>query len=380
MDLTRAIICACVAATIGAASTAVRADGGSVGPGAKDHDQEVGTSGVSNQGIGAPGVSSQGIGAPGVSLDPLGVVRTLYLSAAYEDALAALAGLPAGVDDDQAEKLRALCLLALNRTDDAQRVLARLATRKPMLKLGEAESPKLVSMFRAARAQVLPAAIKALYSAAKSSFERGDLAMAVAQFSDVIQLISENELTRDAALSDIRLLAEGFSKLANQQLAAQNLTTSPAPSGAEPPTSEPATVTSAPESDSETSPARAATSRTEAAADAAVIYSADDGDVVAPGVIDQTVPKWTPPTVGDYRSQTFSGVVELIIDETGSVVSVSLVQRLNVMYDQLLVRAAKGWRYRPALRNGQPVKYRKQINIVLHPANQVTDQSGRPND
>ena len=370
MDLTRAIICACVAATIGTASTAVHADGGSAGLGAKDREQEVG----------AAGVSSQGIGAPGVSLDPLGVVRTLYLSAAYEDALAALAGLPAGVDDDQAEKLRALCLVALNRTDDAQRVLARLATRHPMLKLGEAESPKLVTMFRAARTQVLPAAIKALYSAAKSSFERGDLAMAVGQFSDVIQLISENELTRDAALSDIRLLAEGFSKLANQQLSAQNSTTSPAPSGAEPPTPEPATVTSAPESDPETSPARAAASRTEAAADAAVIYSADNGDVVAPGVIDQTVPKWTPPTVGDYRSQTFSGVLELIIDETGSVVSVSLVQRLNVMYDQLLVRAARGWRYRPALRNGQPVKYRKQINIVLHPANQVTDQSGRPND
>jgi hypothetical protein len=303
----------------------------------------------------------------------------LYLSAAYEDALAALAGLPPGVDNDQADKLRALCLLALNRTGEAQRALARLATRQPMLKLDEAESPKLVSMFRAARAQVLPAAIRALYSAAKSSFERGDLAMAVAQFSDVIQLTSENELTGDAALADIRLLAEGFSKLASEQLSQQNSTTSPASSGAEPPTPTPATITSAPTAGSGTSPAGPASS-TVAAAEAALTYSADDDDVVAPIVIDQTIPKWTPPTVGDYRSQTFSGVLELIIDETGSVVSVSLVQRLNVMYDQLLVHAARQWRYRPALRSGQPVKYRKQMNIVLRPADQVTDQSGPRKD
>ena len=42
------------------------------------------------RGEGAPGVRVQGVGAPGVGLDPLGVVKTLYLSAAYEDALAAL--------------------------------------------------------------------------------------------------------------------------------------------------------------------------------------------------------------------------------------------------------------------------------------------------
>jgi hypothetical protein len=42
-------------------------------------------------------------------------------------------------------------------------------------------------------------------------------------------------------------------------------------------------------------------------------------------------------------------------------------QRLNVMYDQLLLSATKRWRYRPAFRNGKPVKYRKQINIVLRP-------------
>jgi hypothetical protein len=304
----------------------------------------------------------------------------LYLSAAYEDALAALAALPPAVDNDQADKLRALCLLALNRTDDARRALARLATRRPMLELDEAESPKLVSMFREVRAQVLPAAVKALYAAAKSSFERGDLTMAVAQFSDVIRLISDNELTGDAALADIELVAEGFSKLANQQLSAQILKTAPAASGADAPAPAPAPVTSVPAPGAAASPAGPAAPRAMAAGEAALIYSAGDGDVVAPVVIEQTLPKWTPPTVGDYGSQTFSGMLELIIDETGGVMSVSLVQRLNVMYDQLLVHAARRWRYRPAVRNGRPVKYRKQINVVLHPADQVTDQSGPRKD
>src|SRR5262245_338957 len=47
--------------------------------------------------------------------DPLDAAKTLYLAAAYEDALSALGNLPASADLDQADKFRALCYLALNR-------------------------------------------------------------------------------------------------------------------------------------------------------------------------------------------------------------------------------------------------------------------------
>ena len=107
--------------------------------------------------------------------DPLDAAKTLYLSAAYEEALNALTNLPGTVDVDQADKFRALCFLALNRTQDAQQALERLATRRPLLTFDEAESPKLVTMFRDARNKVLPAAARSMYTTAKASFEKGEL-------------------------------------------------------------------------------------------------------------------------------------------------------------------------------------------------------------
>jgi len=77
----------------------------------------------------------------GTGADQLEAARSLYMAAAYEEALAALTSLPDGVDVDQADKFRALCQLALNRTKDAQQTLERLATRRPMLTLDESEAP-----------------------------------------------------------------------------------------------------------------------------------------------------------------------------------------------------------------------------------------------
>jgi hypothetical protein len=34
-------------------------------------------------------------------------------------------------------------------------------------------------------------------------------------------------------------------------------------------------------------------------------------------------------------------------------------------YDELLLQAARNWRYRPALKDGTPVKYSRTIFIVL---------------
>jgi hypothetical protein len=270
--------------------------------------------------------------------DPLDAAKSLYLSAAYEEALTALANLPAGVDPDQADKFRALCQMALNRTQDAQETLERLAARRPMLKLDEGESPKLVAMFDEARARVLPNAAKSLYTSAKSNFEQGDLKTAASQFRELNQLLNEKELA-GPAFSDIRMLADGFGKLTDQQLSAVS-TTAKAPVAPPPPPP--------------------------AVPDVSKIYTVADQEVVPPVPIDQTIPQWIPP-LGNFKFQEFSGSLEVVIDESGLVSSAVMTQKLNVMYDQLLLSATKRWRYRPAFRNGKPVKYRKQIAVVLRP-------------
>jgi hypothetical protein len=279
--------------------------------------------------------------------DPLDAAKTLYMSASYEEALTALTNLPSSADADQADKFRALCLLALNRTQDAQQALEKLAARRPLLKFDESESPKLVAMFREARVRVLPGAAKAMYSAAKANFEQGELTKAAGQFSELIALLSDKDFANQAAFADLRLLAEGFSKLTDQQLASERAAAAaPKPAAPEPVPPPPV--------------------------DPNKIYTSGDAGILAPVAIEQTIPQWVPPS-GNLRYQEFAGVLEVIIDETGAVSSAAMAQRINVIYDQVLLNAAKRWRYRPAQRGGQPVKYRKLINVVLRPVVPGTD-------
>jgi TonB family protein len=62
------------------------------------------------------------------------------------------------------------------------------------------------------------------------------------------------------------------------------------------------------------------------------------------------------------RSQA-QGIVEVVIAEDGSVESAVIRRSVNVVYDQLLLEAARRWKYRPALKAGVPVRYTKTILV-----------------
>jgi TonB family protein len=59
------------------------------------------------------------------------------------------------------------------------------------------------------------------------------------------------------------------------------------------------------------------------------------------------------------------GRVEVVIDMDGRVTLVTIRQPMHPFYDQLVLSAAREWRYRPATFNGVPVKYRKTIGITV---------------
>src|SRR5262245_30266450 len=110
--------------------------------------------------------------------DPLTTAKTLYQSASYQDALAALSNLPNGANLDEADKYRALCFLGLNRAQDAEHALEQLVTRRPLFALDPFDSPKLVATFRDVRAKVLPSVARTMYGTAKASFDGGKFASA----------------------------------------------------------------------------------------------------------------------------------------------------------------------------------------------------------
>jgi hypothetical protein len=329
------------------------------------------------------------------AVDQLDAARQLYLAASYEEALESLATVPSGADLDQVDKLRALCLLALSRNDEARKALESLASRRPLLQLDESESPKLVSLYREARLRMLPPATKSLYGVARASYEKGELEAAKQQFGDVLTLLADPELSKLPEIADLKLLAEGFANLVDQQLSRQTASSgAPAPTAAQPrppaaaaqtssketsiPIPPPAAIQpppqtsqttapapgSVPASDRSTPPAVTAAVPAPAATDRA-IFTVDDPGVTAPVAIEQRLPPWVPPA--GLSDQSFSGSIELLVDEAGRVTVATMSKSVNASYDRLLLTQARTWRYRPATRNGRPVKFRRVVSIVLAP-------------
>jgi hypothetical protein len=91
-----------------------------------------------------------------------------------------------------------------------------------------------------------------------------------------------------------------------------------------------------------------------------VIHSQDSVDVSPPVAVRPQLPRELPPTLS--RSELRR--IELVISAEGKVNEVRLVGRPRNVHDSMLLSAAKAWEFRPAVKNGVPVMYRKTIWIA----------------
>jgi tetratricopeptide (TPR) repeat protein len=276
--------------------------------------------------------------------------KALYASGNYEEALSRLTNATAAGGAAEVNQYRALCLLALGRSSEAERSLEDLVTQRPLFKMSETDvSPRVVAMFHDVRKRLLPAATRDLYARARTNYDQKLYSRAATEFKDVLQLLVDPDLGKDAAaLTDLKMIAEGFLKLAEVEVAAAVKAEMDAAAAAK--TQAAPEVPKAPEV-----PASAR------------IYTDADKDVTPPVDIgSRTLPEWKPPT-GAAGQFEYRGVLRLLIDEQGKVEQVALVQKVLDTYDPLLLAAARNWTFRPARRNGQPVKYQKIIGITLLP-------------
>ena len=84
--------------------------------------------------------------------------------------------------------------------------------------------------------------------------------------------------------------------------------------------------------------------------------------MVAPGTIRQDIPAVPAPVMAMAKSR---GLLELVVDEQGRVVSMSMRTSIHPAYDSLLLTAARDWKYTPATMQGQPVRFRKLIQVAV---------------
>jgi len=294
--------------------------------------------------------------------DDLSAARELYASAAYEEALAALnrvraAGAPAS-DAFAVEQYRAFCLLALGRGAEAQSSIEALVVADPLYQPSSEVSPRVRTAFSEVRRRLLPSIIPQQYAKAKAAFDRKDYVAAAAGFGQVLKVMADPEVVQLAGqppLSDLRTLATGFQELSTKAIPPPPLPVAPRPVA---PTATATTVPAAP-------PLTPAPLPPLPAAAAVVppparIYSSYDARVLMPAVIRQDLPPFT-----GRLSDAATGALEIVINERGQVESATIRESVSLAYDRLAVDAARSWRYKPAMLDGVPVKFRKLISIAV---------------
>jgi TonB family protein len=270
----------------------------------------------------------------------LAVARTLYASAEYGGALEMLNGLasdaPLGPERQAIELYRALCLVAVGNSNEATRVIEAMIVMDPLYRPGADDvPPRLRTAFTDARRRLLPGLVQQGYLSAKAAFDKKDYPAAAKGFSQVLAGLADPDIESAASqppLSDLKMLASGFSDLAGKAMA-------PPPAPAPTPAQEPAVD-------------KAATR----------VYSPSDTNVVPPITVRQVVPP--------YPGRVLLGgslVMDIVIDTSGAVESATMASPPNPAYDRLVLGATKTWQYQPATLNGKPVKYRKRIQMTLVP-------------
>jgi hypothetical protein len=269
--------------------------------------------------------------------------RQLYASADYRSALtmlnALLAASPSPQERQSIELYRTFCLVAIGSTDEANKAIEAMVSRDPLYRPNMDEvPPRLRTVFSDARKRMLPALIQERYIIAKTAFDRGDMKSAADGFTQVLLALADPDIetaAKQAPLSDLRVLASGFNDLTVRALTPPPVPVVPLVPQAPPPP--PVTVAREP-----------------------VIYTQDDKNVTPPVTVRQDLPQYPGRVVFDR-----TGIIEVIIDTTGTVESATMLESMEPLYNRLLLAAARTWTYRPARIDGNPVKYRKRIQVSL---------------
>ncbi len=285
-------------------------------------------------------------GAGAQSDSSLESAKALYDAASFDEALTVLDDLGKAQperDVEEVQRYRALCLLALNRTKEAQSAIEIVVSRDPLYKLAADEAPPRMQVaFADVRRRLLPRVTEQLYAAAKSSFDRKEYTLAATQFQDLLTFLEDADAKSLPSLKEFRTLATGFHDLSASAPAAP----APAPAPAVPAQSQIA------KSVASTAPVPL------------TVTSDNTSGLLQPAVtLRQQMPLWE--GAKDALPRGYTGKLRIIIDEQGNVDDARIVEPVHPIYDALLLSAARTWKYEPAKLDGRPVRYVKVIEVVL---------------
>jgi len=292
-----------------------------------------------------------GVALSAAAQDPLSAAREQYASADYEQALATLGGLRGSETSssvlEQVEQYRAFCLFALGRTADAVSVAEGLVRKNPMLELDATDaSPRLSAMFTDVRRRLLPTLIRERYRQARAALDDKNFLNAEPRLIEVRQMLSEAEEIKamDEGMADLRVLVDGFLDLTRglrESAAAEQARLAAAAKETAQKAAAPPPVIRVPTFDSSAT------------------------NVTAPVAVRQEVPAVPPSLLPMFKSGETAGQLDVLVDEFGNVEESTIRLSMQPVYDAMVLRASRQWKYQPARNGAVPVKYLKTIGVVV---------------
>jgi hypothetical protein len=330
----------------------------------------------------------------GQVIDTLVKAKALYAEASYDEALVALKG----NDGAEAYQYRALCFLALGKTQDAERAIESLINVAPTFAVSDADlPPRLVTLFAQTRKRVMPGVVKRLFTEARADFQARNMTTARDKFEKVLTLTKDPAMADSADAVDLQLLVASYIDIVKNSAPAPVPAANPVRTGTltapsvTPPaaastsavntsvvaTTSPVTapaVTPSPASGAsalaQAQPKAAEAARAAAAATpppnaASVGEPSVATRVLVPAVtVRQNFPAYEPLPGQPFKPM--SGAVRINIGADGKVKSAVMEVSIDPRYDIRVVNAAKSWQYKPATLGGQPIQSEKvvQINIA----------------
>jgi TonB family protein len=292
--------------------------------------------------------------------DALNPARQLYASADYEGALTALERVSAnnGNESEVAKevgKYRVLCLVALGRTSEADAMIEQMLKADPLYEPSLADAPpRIRTAFTRVRDRILPSIARVSYDEGKAAFDNKTFDVAAAKLETTMRILDHIGAGSKGDLADLRTLTKGFLDLSRASLASAPTGSQPVADTSRPALGDaPAASGGAPRSGLASAPAAASSPS-----------RVSDRDPVA---VQQAAPPFSYDALAPRSRVEYRGVVEVEIDERGQVVAAQITRPVHPLYDPALLKAAQGWSYLPAYRDGKPVRSRKRVEIVLRP-------------
>ncbi len=267
--------------------------------------------------------------------DALAPARDLYASAEYEEALTALGRLKADATNGtvaEIDRYRVLCLMALGRASEADKVIESIVMNDPFYEPAAADAaPRVRAAFGVVRQRLLPGLARRLYIDAKAAFDRKAYPEAAEALEKTVRVIDTIEGPSKAELGDLHVLASGFLELSRASLKA----------------AAPAPATAAAKAEPAPTPTPAPT------------LPLSSSNLV---VLKQELPP-LPFSLAASGGGEYRGLVEVEIDDAGSVTNARILQSVHALYDPLLLRAARDWKYESPRIGGKPTASRKRVEI-----------------